>query len=61
MPSMRIAMIEMSTPTGSMRMATSAERTCIRNTTHTTATITLSSTRVHDRFLIARWIRSERS
>ena len=54
-------MIEMSTPTGSMRMATSADRTCIRNTTHTTATITLSSTRVHDRFLIARWIRSERS
>jgi hypothetical protein len=61
MPSRRIAMIEISTPTGSIRMATSAERTCIRNTTQTTATIRLSSNSVRSRFLIARWIRSERS
>ena len=61
MPSARIAMKAISTPTGSIRMATSAERTCIRKTTQTAATIRLSSISVRVSVPIARWIRSERS
>ncbi len=61
MPSRRMAMKAISTPTGSIRMATSALRTCIRKTTHTSATMSDSSTKVHVRVSIARWISSERS
>jgi hypothetical protein len=61
MPSRCIAMNEISTPTGSIRMATSAERMCIRKITHTAATIRLSSSSVRCRLAMARWIRSERS
>ena len=50
-----------STPTGSMRMATSALRTCSRKTTQTSATMTLSSISVRLSVSIARSIRSERS
>ena len=60
-PSRRIAMKAISTPTGSIRIATSAERTCIRKITQTAATIRLSSSSVRLRVSIARWIRSERS
>ncbi len=62
MPSARMAMKAIRTPTGSMMMATSALRTCSRNTMHTSghddafleAACTL-------RLSMARWIRSERS
>ena len=50
-----------STPTGSMRMATSALRTCSRNTMQTSATMTLSSISVRLSVSMARLIRSERS
>ena len=43
MPSACIAMNAISTPTGSMMMATSALRTCTRKTMHTSATMMLSS------------------
>ena len=42
-PSACIAMNAISTPTGSMMMATSALRTCSRKTTQTRATMRLSS------------------
>ena len=61
MPSRRIATKAISTPTGSMMIATSALRTWNRNTMHTSATITLSSNRVQRSVAMARWIRSERS
>ena len=61
MPSKRIAMMAISTPTGSITMATSALRACIRNTMHTSATMRLSSSSVRFKVSMARWIRSERS
>ncbi len=61
MPSARMAMNAISTPTGSIRIATSALRTCSRKTTHTSATMMLSSVSVRLRVAIARWMRSERS
>ena len=45
-PNSFIAPNAISTPTGSIRMATSALRTCSRNTMHTSATTTLSSNSV---------------
>jgi hypothetical protein len=45
MPSERMAMKAISTPTGSIRMATSALRTCSRKTMQTSATIRLSSSK----------------
>ena len=61
MPIQCIAKNAISTPTGSIRMATSALRACIRNTTHTSATITASSASVRFSVSMARLIRSERS
>ena len=61
MPSQRMQMKAISTPTGSMMMATSALLTCSRNTTQTAATISDSSSSVVVSVRIARWIRSERS
>ena len=61
MPSARIAMKAISTPMGNITIATSALRTCIRNTMHTSATMALSSSSVPFRFAMARLIRSERS
>ena len=61
MPSRRMAMKAISTPTGSMMIATSALRTCSRNTRHTAATIRLSSISVVFSVWMARWISSERS
>ncbi len=60
-PSSRIAMKAISTPTGSITMATSALRTCSRNTMHTAATMMLSSSSVRFSVSMARWISSERS
>ena len=51
----------MSTPSGSVMMATSALRTCSRKTTHTSATMRLSSISVDLSVAMARWMRSERS
>ncbi len=48
-------------PTGRVTIATSAERTCSRNTKQTIATTTLSSAKVWMSVSMARWIRSERS
>jgi hypothetical protein len=50
-----------STPTGSMTMATSALRRCIRNSRHTSATTTHSSNTVRSSVSIARSISCERS
>jgi hypothetical protein len=61
MPSQRMAMNAISTPTGSIKIATSALRACIRNTTQTTATISASSASVRFRVSIARSISCERS
>ena len=61
MPSACMAMNAISTPTGSMMMATSALRTCSRKTTQTSATMMLSSISVRLSVSIARLIRSERS
>jgi hypothetical protein len=61
MPSERMAMKAIRTPTGSIRMATSALRTCIRKTMQTSATIRLSSISVRFSVAMARWISSERS
>jgi hypothetical protein len=46
MPSRRMVMKPSSTPMGSIRIATRALRTCSRNTTQTSATMTDSSIRV---------------
>ena len=54
MPSRRMEMKAISTPTGSIRIATKAERTCIRKTTQTSATIRLSSISVRLSVSIAR-------
>ena len=48
-------------PTGSVRIATSAERACRRKTRQTSATTRLSSSSLPRRFSIARSIRSLRS
>ena len=61
MPSSRMAMKAISTPTGSMMMATRALRTWSRNTMQTRATMALSSSSVVLRLAMARRIRSERS
>ena len=61
MPSACIARKAISTPIGSMTMATSALRTWNRNTMHTSATMMLSSISVVCSVAMARWIRSERS
>ena len=61
MPSARMAMKAISTPTGSMMIATSALLTCSRNTRQTSATMMLSSISVVFSVWIARWISSERS
>ena len=61
MPSARIAITAISTPTGSMTIATSALRAWNRNTRHTSATIRLSSSNVVRKVLIARTMRSDRS
>jgi len=60
-PSARMAMKAISTPMGNITMATSALRTCIRNTMHTSATMTLSSSSVCFKVSMARLIKSERS
>ena len=60
-PKARMAINAISTPTGSITMATSALRAWNRNTRHTRATIRLSSSSVVRNVLIARSIRSERS
>ena len=51
----------MSTPSGSVTMATSALRTCNRKMTQTSATMRLSSSSVDFSVAIARLISSERS
>ena len=61
MPSACMTRKANSTPTGSIRIATSALRACSRKTTQTSPTITLSSSSVCLSVSIARWIRSERS
>ena len=61
MPSAFIAANAIRTPTGSIRIATSALRTCSRNTMHTSATIRLSSISVVFRVAIAALISAERS
>ena len=61
MPISFMAKNAISTPTGSIRIATSALRTCNRNTTVTRATTTLSSTSVCLSVSIASLIRPERS
>ncbi|GAB1413790.1 hypothetical protein MASR1M97_25260 [Candidatus Desulfobacillus denitrificans] len=61
MPSARMAMKAISTPTGSMRMATRALLTCSRKTMQTSATMSASSASVRFRVSMARWIRSARS
>jgi hypothetical protein len=61
MPSARMAMKAISTPTGSIRIATSALLTCSRKTRQTSATMMLSSISVVFSVAIARWISSERS
>ena len=61
MPRRRMAMKAMSIPTGSIRIATSALRTCSRKMMHTAATMRLSSISVRFRVSMARWMRSERS
>ena len=61
MPRARIAMNAISTPTGSIRIATSALRRWSRKTTQTAATISDSSASVPLSVSIARWISSERS
>ena len=61
MPSARMHRNAMSTPMGSITIATSALLTCSRNTTQTSATITLSSRSVVFNVSMARWMRSERS
>ena len=55
-PSAFMAANAISTPTGSMRIATSALRTCSRKTTQTSATMTLSSSSVCCKVSIAAWI-----
>jgi hypothetical protein len=60
-PSSFIAPNAISTPTGSIRMATSALRTCSRNTMQTSATTMLSSSSVCRSVSIAALIRLERS
>ena len=60
-PSSFMAPNAISTPTGSIRIATSALRTCSRNMMQTSATTTLSSNRVCLRVSIAALIRLERS
>jgi hypothetical protein len=54
MPSRRMAMKAISTPTGSIRMATSALRTCSRKTMQTSATMIDSSISVRFRVAMAR-------
>ena len=61
MPSRRMAMKAIKMPTGSIKMATNALRTCIRNTTQTTATISDSSISVRLSVSMARLMSSERS
>ncbi len=61
MPIRSMTMKAISTPTGSMTMATRALLTCSRNSTHTRATMSDSSIKVFLRVSMARWIRSERS
>ena len=56
-PSAFMAANAMSTPTGSIRIATKALRTCRRNTMQTSATIRLSSISVRRSVSIAAWIR----
>jgi hypothetical protein len=60
-PSACIAMKAISTPTGSITIATSALRRCSRNSAQTSATIRLSSRRVLRSVSMARWISCERS
>ena len=60
MPSACMAMNAISTPIGSVMMATSAERTC-RKTMQTRATMMLSSISVRFSVSMARLISSERS
>ena len=60
-PAQRMARKASRIPTGSVRMATSAERACPRNTRQTSATITLSSSSLARSVWMARRIRSLRS
>ena len=60
-PTQRMAMNAIRMPIGSVRIATSADRACSRNTMQTRATTTLSSRSLPRRFSIARSIRSLRS
>ncbi len=60
-PSQRMTRNDMSTPTGSVTMATRALRACRRKRTVTSATIRLSSTSFSRSVSMARWIRSLRS
>ena len=61
MPSSFMARNAISIPTGSIRIATKALRTCSRKTMHTRATTRLSSNSVDFSVAMARWINSERS
>ena len=60
-PSSFMAPNAIRTPTGSIRIATSALRTCSRKTMHTSATMTLSSNSVRFSVSIAALIKLERS
>ena len=60
-PTHRMAMNAIKMPIGSVRMATSADRACNRKSTHTSATIRLSSSSLPRSVSIARSIKSERS
>jgi hypothetical protein len=53
-PSACMAMKAVNTPAGSMTIATRALRTCVRNSTHTKATMRLSSISVRVRVSMAR-------
>ena len=61
MPSACMPANAISTPIGSVRMATSALRACRRNSTHTAATMRLSSMSVRVSVWMARPMSSERS
>jgi len=61
MPSACMAMNAISTPTGSITIATSALRTCIRKITHTAATMIDSSISVRLSVSMARAMSSDRS
>ncbi len=60
-PRVRMAMKAMRIPSGSVRITTSALRTCTRKSTVTSATTRDSSSSLPFSVPIARWIRSERS